>query len=133
MALLVRPGSEKNTIVVGREEDYTSLLDNASVELWPPAWQLDAVIGPEGQKYRFDIWVGEDSRLRDEKVNLCASLAAHPLNEARGRVIYGRALLVPLENDVAYTLDDWANICQAVWYDGGLVSLNSHGALADTR
>jgi hypothetical protein len=124
MALLVQPGDESKTVVVDRAVDYATALGCSNVERWPHIYQLDTVVGPGESRYRFDIWVDEEGLLRKAETNLCATLAAHPLNEAYGRVIRGAALLVPLGKTAAYTLEDWANICQGVWYDEELTNRN---------
>jgi hypothetical protein len=133
MALLVQPGDEKNISVVDHNAGYAEVLGCLAVDRWPHCYQIDTVHGPNKSSYRFDIWVDDEGLLKQAPVNLCASLAAHPLNEFRGRVIYGPALLVPLSKAVKYTLDDWANICQGVWYNEELVERNVRGKKATDR
>jgi hypothetical protein len=133
MALLVLPGDEKNTSVVDvLNNDCAALLGCSRIERWPYRYQLDTVVGPDGHLYRFEIWVDEEGAVKQLPVNLCATLAAHPLNEYRGRVIRGPALLVSLDG-ASFTLDDWGGVCQSVWYDDGLVEVNANGKTAECR
>ncbi len=133
MALLVLPGDEKKTTVVNyRGASYAELLGCRYAERWPYQFQLDTVVGPDGRQYRFDIWVDDEGAVKELPVNLCATLAAHPLNEFRGRVIYGPALLVP-KGKIPFTLDDWKSICQGVWYVEDLVGVNANGKTAECR
>ena len=124
MALLVYPGDESKTVVVDLSVDYAKTLRCRIIEKWPYIYQLDKIVGAGDNYYRFDIWVDEEGSLYDKSDNMCATLAAHPLNEVRGLIIKGPALLVPIDKTIKYTLDDWRNICQGVWYDSSLVTIN---------
>lgn len=114
----MRPGCQENTRVVSvsdAKDRASALLECRAVERWPYSRQLDVIRGPNGRKYRFDIWVDEEGLMAGREDNLCASLAAHPLNEAFGHVIAGPALLVPLPGGRAFSLEDWGQICKGVW------------------
>lgn len=122
-ALLVKPGPQENTVVVPlleATERPAALLECRWVELWPYHYQLDAIEGADGRARRFDVWVDEEGAAASREANVCASLAAHPLNEAFGRHIRGPALLVPCggasaPSDGGYSLEDWGQICKGVW------------------
>jgi hypothetical protein len=74
--------------------------------------------------------VSDVSAIDGSAYNPCATLSAHPLGEAYGRRIYGNALLVPLKGSESYTLEDWQQICDGVWYKQKLVEKNAKSALA---
>jgi hypothetical protein len=133
MALYVPPGDEDKALAVAipaGAAEAAELLGCARVERWPWSYQLDSVAGPSGEQYRFDVWVDEEGALHDRSYNACATLAAHPLNEAYGRTIAGPALLVPLDGTKPLTLDAWREICQGVWYDASTVRRNVAGQTA---
>lgn len=128
--LHVLPGDETKTVVIPRDtQDLAGVIGCERVQLWPGDWQLDSIETPSGRHYRFNVWVDESGRMRAARVNRCATLAAHPLNEAMGHVIYGSAVLEPIDG-ASYTLDDWRQICQGVWYDERLVERNAAGRMA---
>ena len=61
------------------------------------------------------IYIDENGLNKNLEVNLCASYAAHPFNELFGHLIYGPAILKPLNKKIKYTAEDWKNICFGVW------------------
>jgi hypothetical protein len=128
-ALLVLPGSEELTKEVRTDVSVGSIrniLAASHVEQWPGQWQLNTVEGPAGQAFSYNIYVNGEGLSRGQDQNLCATLAAHPLNEVRGRIIVGPALFVSTDpGRVSLSLADWKAICQAVWYDDILVSKNA--------
>jgi hypothetical protein len=116
-SLLVEPGEDPVSVVPGTGPEAVaaaSKLIGAGARRWPAQYQLDAVIGPNGAEYRFDIWSAPGSPSRPLEVNVRATVAAHPLNEARNRLVMGPALLVPRDGG-AYTLEDWVNISRGTW------------------
>lgn len=142
MAILVPPGdaSLARALETPRgPEDIAAALGVERVEPWPSAFCLDTVVGPGGKRYRFDIWVAAGARREKQlAVNLCATQAAHPLNAVRGNLVYGPALLVPLQRSQRLTLIDWAEICGGVQATGdaatdALVDRNARGQSALQR
>lgn len=118
MAILVLPGDESLARAVGAPRGSAAIaaaLGAGTIERWPYAYMLDTVVGPSGKRYRFDIWVDEEGCIKKLPENLCATIAAHPLNESNGRIIRGPALLVPLAGSPRLTLEAWRDICRGVW------------------
>ena len=107
--ILIKPGTKDNFEIIDKFDK------NINYELWPYQYQLDTIEGLNGKKYRFDIYIDEDGLNKNLKLNLCASYAAHPMNEFLSHLIYGPAILKPLNNKIKYTSDDWNNICFGVW------------------
>lgn len=121
MAILVLPGDKSLARAIALPKGSATIaaaLGADTIERWPYQFMLDTVVGPSGKRYRFDIWVDEAGLNKRLEPNLCASIAAHPLNECRGRMIYGPALLLPLSGSPRLALKDWGEICRGVWAFG---------------
>lgn len=117
-SLFILPGEAPVSVVPETGSEAVAavprLIGPAGARRWPYQHQLDAVIGPNGKEYRFDIWSAPGTPSRPLEVNVRATVAAHPLNEARCRLVMGPALLVP-RGGGAYTLEDWVNISRGTW------------------
>lgn len=143
MALLIQPNGDGKVV----PKNFTKDID-WNVEMWPYRYQVDTIIGSNGKKYRFDVYVDDaclvDSRrpnaavapsnvegvLKQLQINRLASYFADPLADLRA-MIYGPAVVVPLDDNVSYTLEDFDAIYEGVV--GGLsedeVSLPDKNAL----
>jgi hypothetical protein len=142
MALLIPADPAQPVRPVNRAtKGFAALLGCQFAERWPYQRQLDAVAGPDGHRYRYDIWVDEEGRLRPgAAINTRATIAAHPYAEAYGWPILGDAILVPLNRGATYDADDWDQIWRGVWAfadpdadsedDESLVAQNASGPLA---
>jgi hypothetical protein len=134
MSLLILPGDESLTTVVDSKDPREIL--QCTVQMWPYCYQLDTITYKDDNginNYKFDIYVDESGLCKGLEENLCGTLAAHPLNEAKRKIIVGPCAIIPLNNEVKYTLDDWKKICKAVWYNTDLIESNCKGKLANIR
>ncbi len=119
--------TRKILLVLPGDEDLTTVIDEDKVPFKMERWsvQRDYVIGPSGRKYKFDIFVDDSGVIKGDKLNLCATLSADPFGEVNCSLIYGSAVLISRDKDYPnYSLDDWKEICNGVWYDDDLVEKN---------
>lgn len=137
MALLINPDATASV----------SSLDSAEfmLERWPYRYQLDSVVGANGKRYRFDIFVDEEGLLKGLPTNRLASYFAHPLADMLcPMLIQGPAFIVPFDKRVKYTMDDFEAIRDGVVADLGsdsessgdeesLPDRNARGSLATIR
>lgn len=130
-ALLVQPGDEKLTTVVTIDPDNLSgeiLGKGIRLERWPCCYTKDIIRAPNKREYRLEMFAGDSSTIDGSKYNPCATLTMDPLGEAYGVHVHGPALVISIDEEHPdLTLDDWKNICQAVWYDEVCVDENAKG------
>lgn len=108
MALLIQPNGEAKVV----PKNFTKHID-WRVEMWPYCHQVDTIVGSNGKKYRFDVYVDEEGLLKQLQINRLASYFADPLADRRA-MIYGPAVVVPLRDNVSYTLADFNAIYEGV-------------------
>lgn len=134
MALLIAPDATARVIPKNLKSVEFML------ERWPYHYQLDTILGSNGKKYMFDIYVDEEGLMKQLPVNRLASYFAHPLADIRFPcLIQGPAVVVPLQKNVNYTMSDFEAIRGGVVGDYSeddsaeeecLADTNSHGKLA---
>lgn len=127
--LLVKADGEIATTRVDAEtgDGIATALGCRRAERWYYQYMLDAVsIGD--RTYRYDVWVDAEARAAGRPDNLCASLAAHPLNGAYGWLVAGDALLVSVDPARPHmAVADWSAIQDAVCHDRQAVEANCQG------
>lgn len=88
---------------------------NCNVEMWPYQYMMHQIKGSNGKIYAFDVYVDEDGLCKQLAVNEIATYLCHPFNIARGRVVHGDAIILPLDEDVDYTMEDYQAMYDGVW------------------
>jgi hypothetical protein len=130
-ALLVQPGDESKTTVVTINPNSLSgdiLGKGVILVTWPYPLTKDIIHAPNGRQYRLEMYVGDNSAIDGSELNPCATLTMDPLGEFKGNHVFGPALIHSIDKKHPdLTLDDWKNICQAVWYNEELVDKNARG------
>ena len=130
-ALFVQPGDEEKTTVVTVNTNSLSgdiLGKGVFLETWPYQLTKDVLYAPGSKCYRLEMYVGDSSAIDGSEFNPCATLTMDSLGEFKGIHVYGPALIRSIDRNYPdLTLDDWKNICKAVWYDEALVERNARG------
>lgn len=111
MALYTTAGSLE--VRVASKDPRVELKCN--VELWPYQYMIHDLKGSNGKHYSFDVYVDEEGILKGLEMNEIATYLCHPFNIATGRIIVGDALIVPLDENEEYTLEDFEAMYDGVW------------------
>lgn len=111
MALYTTAGSPDVRVV---SKDVSKEM-KCNVELWPYQYMVHQIKGGNGKIYSFDVYVDEEGLCKQSGMNEVATYLCHPFNIACGRVVCGDALIVPLDESVDYTLEDYAAMRDGVW------------------
>lgn len=92
-----------------------------NVELWPYQYMMHQIKGGNDKVYSFDVYVEAlpshetEAKSKQSGVNEVATYLCHPFNIACGRIVCGDALILPLDETVDYTLEDYTAMRDGVW------------------